>query len=833
MQSEAHRWTFLAVLLVMCVVLGCHPRSLQAQGTMQQLPDPMGSKQLLRLIDRHLDPTPEQWLLVDELHATYLERFKALREGPIETFLSESNRMMMSASMPDRKTFDRFMQKLDRVESRIRSVDDELFEAIIPLLSEEEVPELLRARQARERIRLMSGSARNMGTSPPARDLWSTIDSAGLDDMQLDLVDEVMRDYEAGITVLLRKWHDGSVGTMGIVLDELEARGFGGVEFDPLDVDDELMRRMMEAVEAANRTAMERNFDHCRRARDLTQRKLLELCALLDRTSARRLKLTYVASGLFQGFSSVVGEEFDPPRGPDLPGDIERVLEDGGLPSEVRNEIEPLLMAELNAYLVSDHAILDDLCRIIRQYDPMEAMVDFDSMVMGEGEEEPSATALLSNRFDALREDRIALDRLHRSRILDLIRPLGFERINTIMEQGPVDEGDAPDIAVEFIDGNLTLPGEGFNSLNRNWVIDPIDVPALARIRRLLGLDDSMEAVLAALHERYLEQWAEDVRGVLALVTAEDDESSETSQAHLARAMSSARSIDLAFFEELALTLPETSGVLVEALREERRCDHALLREWSVASKPALYERVNALRILLDADQDPEALEASLAVVSEAGSALVDALEALATRRFLGWHEGQRVRMRLFEAIEDGGVPREMSLQSLEEVTRTVNDGIPPLLAEVDAGAKLFEATLLESCGEARLETFTSRMREAAHPRIYRDASDLRPVFALVLRLDDLTDEQRERIESIEDDFGDSWGDLSRRMSRIDPFVSFVMTADMEAQRALHDSMNRYEQLDFQRQELAGRFLRKLARLLGEEQRARFRVFKGVLDGAG
>jgi hypothetical protein len=354
-------------------------------------------------------------------------------------------------------------------------------------------------------------------------------------------------------------------------------------------------------------------------------------------------------------------------------------------------------------------------------------------------------------------------------------------------------------------------------------------VPDLARIRRILGLDDSTGAVVSTLHERYLERWSVDVQAVKASIDADNDRTSVKAQSLQQQAIVNARELDLAFFDELGFSLPVESTSLVPMLREDRRYEHGMSRNWPVGPQPGPYERVNPIRILLDSDSDR--IRELLPVLSEETAPLVDALEALSLQRFLGWCESERTRVALYREFEASDSPQGISFDSIEASSRSMSDVIRPLQQAVVERSERFESMLAASCGEAFLEVFRLEMLQAANPNIYRDASDIRPVFERVLQLNDLGVEQRDRIKTLSEDFSGSWSDLSRRMTTTNPWSGTVMTDDLDGQRAFQDDMNRYEQLDFRRQELSGRTLRRLARLLDAEQRGRFRVFQGVLDG--
>ena len=78
---------FVAVVLAVLLSFGV---SAHAQGTMNQVSDPMGSNELAGILEPCVAPTYEQWMAIESAHESYLEAFAELRAGAIEEILVES-----------------------------------------------------------------------------------------------------------------------------------------------------------------------------------------------------------------------------------------------------------------------------------------------------------------------------------------------------------------------------------------------------------------------------------------------------------------------------------------------------------------------------------------------------------------------------------------------------------------------------------------------------------------------------------------------------------------------------------------------------------------------
>ena len=224
----------IRVLALLAVAVGMFTwcARTQAQGTMNQLPDPINSKQLTLFLERYVDPTFDQWIAIEEAQDVYFEDFAQLRDGEIARFLKETMGSMQGG-MPSREQIANYVEELEEVNKRIRRLDTAFFESIARALREDQIPGLERARLARERVRLRSGVSGQMGIGM-SMDVWQCIERAKLEEEQLELIDPELREYEQQLTKLLRKWNKQSGETMITMFDELEARGFGDQPRPPL-----------------------------------------------------------------------------------------------------------------------------------------------------------------------------------------------------------------------------------------------------------------------------------------------------------------------------------------------------------------------------------------------------------------------------------------------------------------------------------------------------------------------------------------------------------------------------------------------------------------------
>ena len=110
----------------------------------------------------------------------------------------------------------------------------------------------------------------------------------------------------------------------------------------------------------------------------------------------------------------------------------------------------------------------------------------------------------------------------------------------------------------------------------------------------------------------------------------------------------------------------------------------------------------------------------------------------------------------------------------------------------------------------------------ASNPIVYRDQNDSGPALDQALALDDLGDEQAEVIREIGADYRIEWTRLSREMAELRGKMSgFGAGTPPEEFDDWRELQQRYQALEFQRDEASLRALRRLARYLEPDQRSR------------
>ena len=119
-----------------------------AQGTSGSFPGPVDSAQLARYADV-LGLTDEQRMAFEAAHDNYRRDFRLLRDGEMAQFLQEQQGMQ--GGLPERGAAERLLDDWQRLGAKIAILDGHLFDALVPMLSAEQLEMLPRLRLARER----------------------------------------------------------------------------------------------------------------------------------------------------------------------------------------------------------------------------------------------------------------------------------------------------------------------------------------------------------------------------------------------------------------------------------------------------------------------------------------------------------------------------------------------------------------------------------------------------------------------------------------------------------------------------------------------------------
>jgi hypothetical protein len=138
------------VALLMAVLLA----SAASAQLLPLVPDPITTPELMRCADA-LELSAEQRLQLLSLHDDYKQRYQEFEDRDIRKLQDALLDIAMrftggTFSIPEREQLEDLLEQFRRVHARSQTIDGTLFDAIAPMLAEDQLPALERARVSRE-----------------------------------------------------------------------------------------------------------------------------------------------------------------------------------------------------------------------------------------------------------------------------------------------------------------------------------------------------------------------------------------------------------------------------------------------------------------------------------------------------------------------------------------------------------------------------------------------------------------------------------------------------------------------------------------------------------
>jgi Spy/CpxP family protein refolding chaperone len=143
-------------------------------------------------------------------------------------------------------------------------------------------------------------------------------------------------------------------------------------------------------------------------------------------------------------------------------------------------------------------------------------------------------------------------------------------------------------------------------------------------------------------------------------------------------------------------------------------------------------------------------------------------------------------------------------------------------------------AALTEALPENQAETLDTAYKHAAFPTIYSDPNGADRFLTTALQLRDLDESQRSRIDAIIGEYRPAYEKAADQIAEIHAaWEDGGGDFDRERWRTYQERRNRIEVLEFERQEINAKALRKLREVLTDEQQQRLRLPSEVARNAG
>jgi len=794
-----------------------------AQGTMGQFPDPISTPQLTRLLERYMTIRPEQWTPIETAHDAYRAEFQALRDGDMQRVMDDMSKM--GFGIPTRAVVEDLLRRSDRVLTRVRALDNRLFDQIAVDLDETQIRALQRVRQARDRHRNLS-SMMTMWIGGGMPDLSEIALDMTLSPAQRQAVDAILLSYEPTLTRLTASLHEAGTKLMVGVVGAMEAAGLADADANELDGDPERMMEMMEIMEQAFASLAEESTKIASSIRDLNHRTRRQLVEALGAEDGRAFRGRFLARAYPQLAHGVGGGETL----------VTMALRREGLDESQRAAIEGLQ----RAHRIEEDRLVEELIKYTDEHESsdMGAAMRFDEQTH---EDAQAQRAALEDRRTKM------LETLH-ANLVAIVGPGMLPDADALAHLsggfgthlGHLD-GDAiptADLLDEIAVAEAAEDAPPIATTRDPYGRAPITVQELAAWVRRMDLDAETRGRLEAKHSAYLKEWEATLRPLNdamvathqrvwkpdAAPTQEQMRQANTEmQRQREAAIAAGHAVDRRFFASAGEVVGERGGVDWFALIAlERALDDPELatamhtvgipgtgREWAV----------NVVSVLVSRDDDLDLLPIVDSVLDHHADALRRRTADVVTAARESRNVMQSMGAEYAAASEDPARAAEL-IRRVQERMAEANRAVTKA---TDARRDAIRAVLDEMrivLPPERFAPIERAHRRAAWPEIYDSPANPLPHIEAALAMDDLDDEQRTAIQALLSDTSDAFDKSADRIAELSDAASHP-PGTTDQMQAWMERYQRLERLQFERNEVASRAIRRLRATLSPEQAKR------------
>jgi hypothetical protein len=787
--TPMHRSLTFIVLLMAAFSLTAANKTL-AQGTFGSVPDPITSRDLDNMAER-LALSDQQVLAISEFHTTYLQNFRTLRDGEIQRWLDDVQDIANDFDLSKRREVETAVRTLNRLMQRVRSLDEQFFDEMQNLLTEEQSRHMPRVRLARERVRYGTEMTRGMDfINPGVRvDLTEIVLGMNVSPDVMKMIDPILETYERQLTFGARKLFDTGINMILDLLKELEQRGFTtGRPDNPVIA--------LALFEAFQEIWDELSVDLQKDAKALAD---------LNRSTYRRLA-TNVPDHVLRELRTRYYRQAYPEAaaiGASAQREFDAALLLDELPDDLYDSIEAMAMTHWR----NQDRIANQIADLL---DERRADLSIRNMMRRSEDER-------QNEIDELRDRARAADE---SALATLHSMLGEERTNQLASVRP-DRSAQPSARERFRQQAAANAMDAQQVISR--VPNRISPNDLKHIVDVLELTDDQAMILESLHDSYLasyrvvtEQHLTPLRDMARELAAAGLDIRNTSAEHgesvikLYRmqrdAFNAVREIDDAFYEDIKLTVvasdqattvdrlrlqrergsfyfmqPDTMGGPFATMGSESNIDITeLLRESHLASslEPTLD------RALLDYEREATQLVRDRWYAS---MDVMQAMQVMASRR-----EDRRAYR---EIMRNASATSQRTTRALESLNRSML------------------STLLEALPSDAAHALQHQYRQRAFPSVFDDPRTAEPKLDAAMNLANLAQSQRDRLRDAAVNYRTAYAQIANRM-----FEVHESRGGENRGRNAMDHFNALERLRFERNEVNDQLRRQLRAILNDEQ---------------
>ncbi len=807
-----NRLVSLTILLWMMVIL-VDVAAVQGQGTMGMLPNPISSRELTTYFDR-LGMSEQQCLAVYAFHDQYKREFRVLHESEITIFMKELS-IMEGGTLPERKRVENLFKNRTRLLKRIASIDDRLMDQMQTILTDEQAVKLPRVKLARERTRLTSQLMMAFMGGRPPYDLSEPFLELDLSQEEFAAADPVIEQYERRLTTGVREINDSFASVILRMYDAMDEMGLGEENFEDLEEDPEKAEEIMETMQQIMMEIMAETQKKSKKLKELNRRTYNMVADLLEPPSARKLRNQFYQNAY--GQSAFALENYEPWI--NVAADMEDLTE----PQRQAVTEYAQLMQE------KSDKVAEEAVKLISEFEENMNPFDYDMELWQEhfkniGELQSDLTVTANEAMNSLRD---TLGEELTTKLTQNVRKAANREQAEDTTEVVTREIDDSELQREtrLSSGDYYLPN-GIGRRELHDYLQPMD------------LSDAEKALVDALHEDYLLNFDELKETKLESVSEannelweydEDTESvtppTEKQVRDLYRlrseAMDAVLKLDQSFFSDLAILFTDNARIqqVQRAARSRLRHVYRSVQEHIYTYNNNESSRVDLTELIGQLNLTSEQFESIEEVMTEYEIKSADLIKRkyeimMNYQKTSDIWSAEVTRLQQegeFNALEIGrqyqqrmGTAREQVSNICEEIIQQNQQSMVQLTEQISG------------YDESVIRREYSRM---AYPSVYEDEASVTGHLTRAFQLNDLTEEQRRRLEEIAAEYRPAYASYCQQLVDLGGELDWWR---MEAEDAeAKDYFARQQELatiKFDRDELSARTASALARVLREEQ---------------
>jgi hypothetical protein len=788
------------------------------QGTMGMLPDPITTRDLTQYADR-LGLDTSQRLAMEPIHDEYKTEFRKLRDDEIADFLEDMRSWQGMGGMPQREVVESFLKEMEGLLAKIKKLDNRLFDRLLPVLSEGQQPLLARVRLARERQRYLAQQM--MAMTGPTVDLSEILLAIDLPPDLLAEVDPVVVLYERRLTTTMRQVSKASTRMFLDMFDAFEALGYGGMTEEEL-ADPEVMTRMMEDMQQIWSEIAGTITESAAKIAQLNRKTYRRVAAFLPPETARDFRERYYRRAYPElSFMFAMGRREW----------FERTIERNDLSDEQREA----LTATMDGFSQRLDLMVDNAVKLVEAQRETMSPFAFDQEAMQDYQQQLSkiqakARELMTTTMGTLQEivGAESVPGLVEDAQQEALALAGVEGV-VASQNGQDARGDA-----EAEDaGDRMRRGAGRID---QWVPGPISRREIARYADKLDLDDEKRSELQELHADYVQQfnaidaivelpaanqslWQYDpTTGTTLPPTAEALEKVDRLRR---KAIEEITRLERSFFDDVQALVSDEHTQTVTRLqtrRQRQTYNTDAARRYGYGFGRSAEGGIDLVDLVEDRaleDDDLQRIDSILMGYEELATDLF-------RRRFeaqLAFQQATQKWSSEAQALQgDPGAALDYA-RRYEEI---VGDASKKLDVAARGVAKLNRQTmkaLIDTLPEAAGGSIRRAYDRKAFPSVYNDPVSVDRQLTGALKLDDLTDEQREHLDGLAAAYRPEYERLCQAMvENVDRDQMNPMNFDPARMQEYQKREEQLQKLRFDRNELCYRAINRLKAVLSPEQ---------------